>query len=496
MKPNLNKKNDKPEFLLMEQSEKLNDTLNDLLKHECHYVLLGNYPNLPHSFSGNDIDIIVTDIKIAEKVFRKNGFIIRKQYKNELRVFLYVESIKKWVAVDVENINNYPKNGKRILEFILKNPVKSKKNQLLHPPNIGILSYKIMKYIFNGYVHSWYQIQNLYKEWNTLKENEKEVVLGLLKGFNLNNKTKHLLNLVLSSESKIRPNDQLLMHINNIRKTRHEKRLIYQGKINLTTLLKEFSLLLRLINGRFVKSKNALPAIALVGNDGSGKTEQCQRLKDELYKLDPLHIIMRGNETWLPGWGLLRNIILGYIKNRKSLESKLTRIITWCFAWIGEIGDFLDKWFRYQIGMAWANAGFGFVIFERYPTDRLRGEYPGPKWSLFPIEQYFPMPDIIALLDVNEDDSLKRKPNDGHSYQEMHEKRENYLRLIKEIKPSIVISSKKSLDDIQRQLSKLIWDCSLVKQRGAQIYSKFPAKWSPKIDDKMPKRGKQKDGFL
>jgi hypothetical protein len=205
---------------------------------------------------------------------------------------------------------------------------------------------------------------------------------------------------------------------------------------------------------------------------------------------------MRGNETWLPGWGLLRNIILGYIKNRKSLESKLTRIITWCFAWIGEIGDFLDRWFRYQVGMAWANAGFGFVVFERYPTDRLRGEYPGPKWSLFPIEQYFPMPDLIVLLDVNEDDSLKRKPNDGHSYQEMHEKRENYLKLIQEIKPSTVINSNTSIDNVSKQLSKLIWDYSAVKQLSLPKYIKLPAKWTPKKRSKLAGRNKQKEGFL
>ena len=147
--------------------------------------------------------------------------------------------------------------------------------------------------------------------------------------------------------------------------------------------------------------------------------------------------------------------------------------------------------------MAWANAGFGFVMFERYPTDRLRGEYPGPKWSLFPVEQYFPMPDLIILLDVDEDDSLKRKPNDGHSYQEMHEKRENYLKLIQEIKPSMVVDSKACLNDIQKQISETIWKYSVIKQQKDQNSVELPARWIPGNKGKSPAgRNKQKEGFL
>ena len=162
---------------------------------------------------------------------------------------------------------------------------------------------------------------------------------------------------------------------------------------------------------------------------------------------------------------------------------------------IGEIGDFIDRWVRYKIGMAWANAGFGFTIFERFPTDRLRGEFPGPKWSLFPIEQFFPMPDLIILLDVDEYDSLKRKSEDGHSYQEMHEKRENYLRLIKEINPSVTISSEKNLVEIHKQISMLLWKYSVIKQSKRDSI-RLPAVWAPEKGRKPADRDKQKEGFL
>jgi len=365
----------------------------------------------------------------------------------------------------------------------------------LHPPVAGILAYKIMKYIFNGYIHSWHQILELQKNWTTLDEIERHTVLDLLSDFKLCNKTKYIFELIASSEKEIFSDKNLHAYIDNRRKDRHGERLIYQGVINRKKLFRNPMLLWRLFYSRFFKSKNAFPAIALVGNDGSGKTEQCQRLKDELYKLDPLHIVMRGNEAWLPGWNKLRNNILGYLKKKNAANVKKNTPHIWILSWIGEIGDFIDRWFRYQIGMAWANSGFGFTIFERFPTDRLRGEYPGPKWSLFPIEQYFPMPDLIILLDVDEQDSLKRKSDDGHSYQELHEKRENYLRLIKEITPSETISSKKNLADIQKQISMLLWRYSSIKQKkGSTI--RLPAVWLPAKGRKPVERDKQKEGFL
>ena len=32
--------------------------------------------------------------------------------------------------------------------------------------------------------------------------------------------------------------------------------------------------------------------------------------------------------------------------------------------------------------MAWADSGYGLTIFERYPTDRIRGEFPNLKNKL------------------------------------------------------------------------------------------------------------------
>ena len=136
--------------------------------------------------------------------------------------------------------------------------------------------------------------------------------------------------VVSSAEEEIFNNTQLQEFINLKREVRHQNRLVYQGRINKKSLF--FSpLLFSLLYFRFFKSNDSLPAIALVGNDGSGKTEQCQRLKDELYKLDPLHVVMRGNEAWLPGWKKVRGYILNYINKRKIETNTKQYKILYCF---------------------------------------------------------------------------------------------------------------------------------------------------------------------
>ena len=499
MHSQLKSKKNKHTLDLAERAGDLREALGGILAEGGRYTLLGSYPQLPNSFTGNDVDVLVSDIIDAKIAFRRMGFVFRQQQKSELRAFLYIKSTNNWISVDIETINAYPDSSKKILEYILSNPIVDSKSGLQHPPQAGILAYKTMKYILNGYVHSWYQLQDLHENWRISMVSDCKVALKLLQNHHINKESMNFVNFIAGIDKKDFFYDPSFNeYLDSKRKVRHARRLVYQGRINTKILVKKPLLLFSLFYARFFGSERALPAIALVGNDGSGKTAQCQRLKDELYKMDPLHIVMRGNEAWLPGWGRLRKKILIYIKNNKREKRKSSSLILWLIGWIGEVGDYIDKWYRYQIGISWANAGFGFVLFERYPTDRLRGEYPGPKWSLFPLEQFFPMPEMVVLLDVKEEDSLKRKAHDSHTYNEMYEKRENYLQLINEIQPSVVISPDLTLDEIQKQVSKLIWDNSFSKQQGTGRSSCHPAKWRPerrKVYSSSDRR-KQKDGFL
>ena len=115
-----------------------------------------------------------------------------------------------------------------------------------------------------------------------------------------------------------------------------------------------------------------------------------------------------------------------------SIKKKLN-FLNLTVSFIGELLDYIDKYIKYRIGMAWADAGYGVTIFERYPTDRIRGEFPNLKNKFFPLEQFFPFPDGLIYLDVLPKDSIIRKKEGNHSIDEMNSKRKNYLSLLKEL---------------------------------------------------------------
>ena len=75
---------------------------------------------------------------------------------------------------------------------------------------------------------------------------------------------------------------------------------------------------------------------------------------------------------------------------------------------MGQLFDIIDKYIKYRIGIAYADTGFGITIFERYITDKLRGEFPNKNNRFLPLEQFF-IPDGILYLDVKPEISLKER---------------------------------------------------------------------------------------
>ena len=63
----------KRSFRLNECSKNIHMALNQMSDTNINYVFLGSYPDLPNSFSGNDIDILTTDLKAAEKLGIKHN---------------------------------------------------------------------------------------------------------------------------------------------------------------------------------------------------------------------------------------------------------------------------------------------------------------------------------------------------------------------------------------------------------------------------------------
>ena len=170
---------------------------------------------------------------------------------------------------------------------------------------------------------------------------------------------------------------------------RQNKRKVFAGKIKLKNLFKSKKFIYSLIFGSFAKwpkNHNPMPAIAIIGNDGAGKTTICEHVIKEYHKLDPAFIDMKSNITIIP----FTKYILEFL--RKIIEIPLIKNISLFrkfFSFIGQSIDIFDLYIKYRIGMAYADSGYGITIFERYVTDKLRGEFPNVKNKFLPLEQFF-----------------------------------------------------------------------------------------------------------
>ena len=95
---------------------------------------------------------------------------------------------------------------------------------------------------------------------------------------------------------------------------------------------------------------NPMPAIAIVGNDGSGKTTIVEYIRKNFSKMDPLIINMKSTKPFRT-----------YVKNRnflKILNSKNSQknfFLNFFISFFGEAIDILDKYIKYRVGMAWAD---------------------------------------------------------------------------------------------------------------------------------------------
>lgn len=465
--------------LLNEKGAEFIQVLVDMRQFGGSYGFLGDYPDLPNAYEGSDIDMVVESLPLAKRAFRQNQWVIQQNSKGQFRAFAHAISSAHWVIIDVWRLKSL--SSPLIGEYIIKESVPSSKTGLLIPPVSGLLAWKTAKYLKDGAVREERQLADIAKQWEKAPLNTRNDAIRLLEGCGLECAYFSLIDAAINGDSSIfiksawAKNDLALK-----KRNRHKRRVVYGGDIVFGNLFKSFFVLSRLVKALFIKSDTTLPAIAVVGNDGSGKTTLCFALKKgPLVKTDPVHIVMRRTEPWLPVYKQIRPRLSAHVKKHgasaKSTGHKLA-------SWIIEAGDFVDRYMRFKLGKGWADAGLGLVLLERYPTDRLRGEYPGPAGSLLPLEQFFPMPDVIVLLDVSPEGSLRRKPDDGHYMQEQQEKKDNYLRLIYDIKPSEVLNADSPLENAWKRFNRIIWDYCCIKQNKSQASTtQFPARWTPRL---------------
>ena len=465
----------------------LDRTLND----GCRYVLLGDYPDLPTSYNGADIDVLVESISIAVNAFVKCGWLIQHRpllkrrgarfVKAEYRAFLFDSDNNEWVFVELVNASAVTR--KQLFDYLLSSAKTSPTSTLRHPSAGALLAWVTVRYAAAAWVRSPNQFEQLYSLWLHASTEQQSTAYDLLVRIAV---PSHVLDFVSRvSSMDCEPLIQELIQskrFQEVCKKREEKRLVYRGRVRIARALSSVTIVALLLKSLFRPSKYPLPTIALVGNDGSGKSLMCDKLLNStLYKVDPVHVSLKRKEPVLPLYRRFRRSLVEASKKGDRMRNR--KDVWWLSFWIVETLDYLDRWIRFRAAKAWAESGFGLVLFERYVTDRLRGEYPGPAGSLFPLEQYFPMPDGFILFDISAETSLNRKPDDGHKIEEQHIKRMNYLRLIKEMNPHFIVNGEQSQAVVFNEVNRAVFDYCMMRQQ-AENTDNSPskgAKWKPQV---------------
>jgi len=199
--------------------------------------------------------------------------------------------------------------------------------------------------------------------------------------------------------------------------------------------------------------------------------------------MDPLIFDMKSSKPFFSTILKIRNL-LKKINRIPFIKKNFYLKVTICF--IGELIDLLDKYIKYKLGMAWADAGYGLTVFERYPTDRVRGEFPNNKNKLLPFEQFFPFPDGIIYLDVLPLASIIRKKEDNHTLNEMISKRKNYLSLIREFSEVKVISHSQNINQNILQVKNYIFKLYLKKKYIFKKNNKYlRVRWNKNYNRKL-----------
>ncbi len=395
------------------------------------------------NFTGRDVDALYK---------KKNNFyktsddtIVRNLDKGSLRIHINHHNNKNFLSLDFEETSSMPENIEKVFKKNFDTKIYCHHTKVQHLDEKSIIFYKLVKYFYNGTIHSFSQLLHLKKRVKKLKKNDLNLITESIEEA-LPNQEEIIKNFINWEFYKFYKNTNVKNFFYNLRYKRHKKRKVFSGKLNLKKVFLSKKFIYALLLGPKAKwshSHNPMPAITIVGNDGSGKTTLVNYIRANYSKMDPLIFDMKAANPFFSTNTKIRD------KLKKIKNSKLIKNIFFLgtlLSFIGELLDLFDKYVRYKIGMAWADAGYGLTIFERYPTDRIRGEFPNKKNKILPFEQFFPFPDGMIYLDILPQVSINRKKKDKHTLKEMKSKRKNYLNLIKEFDEVEKLPASKDLD--------------------------------------------------
>lgn len=475
--------------------------LNDLKK-KIHQIFNKFDANLIQScdffknFTGRDIDAFY-EYNSNKKLSNNIDTIIRSRNNHAMRFHLNQKNNIDFLSLDIEDFSSMHIPFKLEFEKNFNKKIYCKKTKLYHFDEKSIIFYKLYKYFFNT-IHSMDQLKILKNKISKLKEKDFFLIVKSVDK-TLPNEAHIIKKFLFWDFKKFSTNKNTIKFFLEKKNKRDKKREIFAGKLSFKNIFFSEKFIYAFLFGSSAKwksSHNAMPAIAIVGNDGSGKTTMVEYIRNNFSKMDPLIFDMKASNPLFSISLKLRKILIKIKKEKKFKKLFFLKMILY----VGELLDFFDTYIKYRIGIAWADSGKGLTIFERYPTDRIRGEFPNNKNKFFPLEQYFPMPDGIIYLDVSPKNTLLRKKKDKHTISEMISKRKNYLSLLKEIDEVKILPKTNDIKKNIIQIKDYIFYINFKKKKHIFKYKKIKRiRWNKNFNRKLagkPEERLQKNRFL
>ena len=475
--------------LLTDLKKKIYEIINDYDGH-----LIQKCTNVKN-FTGRDIDSIY--IKKKKNPEYSNTITLNRDHNN-LRLYISHPKNITFLSIDIEELSAMPKNIRHVFTKNFNKKIYCKHTKLNHLDNKSIIFFKLYKYFFIT-IDSYNQLHLLKKDIQKLNKKDFALLISSIEDA-LPNEVNIIKKFLFWEFDKFHKNKKINNFFLKLVSKRHKKRTIFSGNLNFGNMIFSKKFLYALLLGSKAKWKNShnpMPAIAIVGNDGSGKTTVVEYIRKHFFKMDPLIFDMKGSKPFFSLVLKLRNLLK---KITSSTFVKKIYFLKVTLLFLGELLDLFDKYVKYKIGMAWADAGYGLTIFERYPTDRIRGEFPNTQNKLLPLEQFFPFPDGMVYMDVLASESIKRKKEDNHTIQEMKSKRNNYLSLIKEFDEVELIASSKNINQnilkIKNYIFKIYFKKKrIIKRNKENIRMKWKKNYSRVLSGKNLDRS-QKEAFF
>jgi thymidylate kinase len=428
---------------------------------DCEAILMHPCDNF-ENFSGRDIDSFCMSCSKLLNINEEN-IVLHQRDKGAYRFLINDINAIGFINLDVEDLTIFSSNTKFINNKNFNQAISCNKTGLRHFDLVSIIFYKLVKYFQYGVLHSYEQLHKLKIILDTLKKEDLDYIMSLTSRHLYKERAwiKYLLNNDFEIFEK---NIDVKKFWIKKRIARQKKRKVFAGKVNLMNLFKSTKFIYAFFLGamaKWPKNHRPMPALAIIGNDGSGKTTIVNYIIKNFSKMDPVLFTMKSDT---PMFSFIKNLREWIKRINNTLLQKKLYLLKNILSFFGQIIDLFDKYLKYKIGMAWADAGYGITIFERYVTDKIRGEFPNKKSKILPLEQFFPFPDGIIYLDIRPEVSIKRKINDNHTLDEMRNKRENYISLIAEFSDVKIISCDEELDNNIKAIKNYIFELAIKKR--------------------------------